>query len=184
MALNIKIDLDDSYTRRSLYQDSLLTTFDTTLKNGDVVPIAVKISDVSHPLLPNVYNLGFGPLGPDNRIDDKIKLYHQNYSRLFSTIILSGISFLKNNPDKLLGIDGSNNARAYLYYRCILNNNDYLRQYLNIYGVNYYIRMLRKFKEGDLPFDVEDILATPNVVSKGTQIRPEKLYNYFIFNLV
>ena len=186
MALNIKIDLNDCYTRRTLYQNSLLTTFDTTLKNGDIVPIGVNISDEEHPLIPNVYNLSFGPLGPNNQLDDKIKLCHQNHSKLFSTIVLTGISFLENNTDKFLGIDGSNNARAYMYYRCIQNNYEYLRQYLNIYGVNYYIRILRKFKDGNsrVPFDDGDIIATPNIISKDTQIRPEKLYNYFIFNLV
>ena len=186
MALNIKIDFEDCYPIKSLSQDSLLTTFDTTLKNGNNIPIGVTISDEPHPLIPNVYNLGFGPLNPNNQINDKIKLYHENYSKLFSTIVLTGMSFLENNADKFLGIDGSNNARAYMYYRCIQNNYDYLRQYLNIYGVKYYIRILRKLKDNDsrVPFDDGDIVAMPQIINKNTQIRHEKLYNYFIFNLI
>jgi hypothetical protein len=164
----------------------LFTTFNTTLKNGDIVPIGVNISEEEHPFIPNVYNLGFGPLGPNNQIDDKIKLCHQNYSKLFSTIVLTGMSFLENNTDKFLGIDGSNNARAYMYYRCIHNNYNYLRQYLNIYGVNYYIRILRKSKNKDspVPFDEGDIIVKPQIINKDTQVRHEKLYNYFIFNLI
>jgi hypothetical protein len=186
MALNIKIDFDDRYPVKTLYHNSLLTTFDTVLKNGDVVPIGINISDEPHPLIPNVYNLGFGPLGLNNEIDDKIKLYHQNHSRLFSTIVFSGISFLKNNTGKFLGIDGSNNARAYMYYRCIQNNFEYLSRYLNIYGVNYYIRVFRDRKENapSTPFDKGDIIAMPQIIEKQTHVRHEKLFNYFIFNLI
>lgn len=186
MALNIKIDLDDRYPVKTLYHSSLLTTFDTVLKNGDIVPIGITISDEPHPLIPNVYNLAFGPLGLNNQIDDKIKLCHQNHSKLFSTIVFSGISFLKNNTGKFLGIDGSNNARAYLYYRCIQNNYEYLSQHLNIYGINYYIRILRELKDNDrsIPFDKGDIIAIPQSIKKHALVRHEKLYNYFIFNLL
>lgn len=184
MALNIKIDFDDCYPVKTLYDNSLLTTFDTVLKNGDTIPIGITISDEPHPLIPNVYNLAFGPLGVDNRIDDKIKLCHHNHSKLFSTIVHTGISFLKNNTGKTLGIDGSNNARAYLYYRCLQNNFDYLSKHLNIYGINYYIRILRNFKDDNIPFDDGDIIAVPQQIKKHALLRHEKLYNYFIFNLV
>jgi hypothetical protein len=89
MALNIKIDFNDCYPIRTLYQNSLLTTFDTILKNGDIVPIGISISEKMHPLIPNVYNFSFGPVDHNNQIDDTVKLYHSNHSKLFSTIVLS-----------------------------------------------------------------------------------------------
>ena len=93
---------------------------------------------------------------------------------------------MEKNADKFPGIDGSNNARAYLYYRCIQNNFDYLTKYLNIYGVNYYLRILRKLKDEDEypPLDEDDILAMPQPIHKNVFVRHEKLHNYFIFNLV
>ncbi len=186
MALNIKINFDDCYPVRTTDDNSLLTSFDSVLTNGNIVPIGINISDEPHPLIPNVYNLAFGPLDLNSKIDDKIKLCHQNHSKLFSTIVLTGLSFLEKNADKFLGIDGSNNARAYLYYRCIQNNFDYLTKYLNIYGVNYYLRILRKLKDEDEypPLDEDDILAMPQPIHKNVFVRHEKLHNYFIFNLV
>jgi hypothetical protein len=184
MALNIKIDFEDCYPRKSLHQNSLLTTFDTVLTNGKTVPIGINISEEVHPLIPNTYNFSFGPVGRNNQIDDTAKLYHTNHSRLFSTIVYCAYTFLKDRKDIFLGIDGSNNARAYMYYRCIQNNFDYLNQFLNIYGVKYYIRILRKENEknNSHPVDYKDILAMPQIIRKEAHIKYEKLHNYFIFN--
>lgn len=184
MALNIKIDFNDCYPVRTLNENFSLSSFISTLQTGEAIPIGINISDEPHPLIPNVYNLAFGPLGVNNQIDDKVKLCHLNHSKLFSTIVLTGLSFLRDNEDKFLGIDGSNNARAYMYYRCIQNNFDYLNRFMNIYGVNYYIRILRKVDEKDdeHPFDEEDILAMPQAINKEPLLKYGKLYNYFIFN--
>lgn len=147
--------------------------------------MGINISDKAHPLLPNVYNLGFGPLNKDNKIDDKVKLNHQDHSKLFSTIVFTALTFLRKNNEKYLGIDGSNNARAYLYYRCIQRNYDYLNKHINMYGVNYFVRILRKTNEQDdgHPLDEENILAQPNIIQKEASPKYDKLYNYFIFNL-
>lgn len=184
MALNIKIDFDDCYPIKILSNNPLLTTFDTVLKNGVIVPIGINISEEMHPLIPNAYNFSFGPVDKFNQIDDTAKLYHLNHSKLFSTIVSSAFTFLKGKKDIFLGIDGSNNARAYMYYRCIQNNFDYLNRFMNIYGVNYYVRILRKAdeKNNSHPVDQEDILAIPQAISKEARLKYGKLYNYFIFN--
>jgi len=186
MALNIKIDFNDCYPVRTLNENFSLSFFNSTLQTGEKIPIGINISDEPHPLIPNVYNLAFGPLKANNQIDDKVKLYHQDHSKLFSTIVFTGLSFLRSNREKFLGIDGSNNARTYMYYRCIQNNYEYLKQFMNIYGVNYYIRILRKIKEEDdcFPFDEEDIKALPQTIVRHLPIKHEKLHNYFIFNLI
>ena len=186
MALNIKIDFDDCYPIKILNNSFSLSTFTSVLQTGEAVPIYINISDEPHPLIPNVYNLAFGPFGLNNQIDDKVKLCHQSYSKLFSTIVFTGLSFLERNTGKFLGIDGSNNARAYMYYRCIQNNFEYLNQHLNIYGVNYYLRILRKLKDEDdcLTFDEEDIIAMPQTINKNGFVKYEKLHNYFIFNSI
>jgi hypothetical protein len=186
MALNIKIDVNDCYAVKALADNLTLNTFDSILQNGNVMPIGIHISEKAHPLMPNVYNLAFGPIDQDNQIDDKAKLCHQDHSKLFSTIVYTSLSYLKINSDKFLGIDGSSNARAYLYYRCMQNNLDYLNQYLNIYGVNYYVRVLRKLKLEDKnnPIDEDDVIALPNDIVKESFLKYDKLYNYFIFNKI
>jgi hypothetical protein len=185
MALNVKINFEDCFEIETLTSDLSLSRFSTVLKNDTQIPLGIQISNMVHPHLPDVYNLAFGPLIDDNKIDDKIKLQHQNHSKVFSTIIFTALTFLTENKEKFLGIDGSNNARAYMYYRCIQNNFDYLSQFFNIYGVNYYLRVLRKLKDDDetYPIDVTDLKAVPQKIEKDVLIKADKLYNYFIFNL-
>ena len=185
MALNVKINFDECYDIETITSDLSLSKFDTVLKNEENVTLGIRINNEVHPYLIEVYNLSFGPLTEGNSIDDKIKLHHKNHSKVFSTIVFTALSFLTQNKGKYLGIDGSNNARAYMYYRCIQNNFDYLNQFFNIYGVNYYIRVLRKLKDNDLsyPVDGEDLKAIPEKIEKNTSIKSDKLFNYFIFNL-
>jgi len=177
MALNIKIDFDERYLVRSI--DNLrFGVFETELKNGERARLGIKISLEEHPLMIDVYNLAFGPVDKNNQIDDQVKLAHLNHSKVFSTIVFEGLSFLTQYPDKFLGIDGSNTARAYMYYRCIQNNFDYLATYFFIYGVSYFVRILRD--DGN-DYEKEDFITVPKLIEKGEVIRPVKLYNYFIF---
>jgi hypothetical protein len=182
VALHVKIDLENCY-ELDTSTDFCTNKFYTELKDDGPMLLGVLISNQVHHFLPDVYNLSFGPINQDNEIDDQVGITHADHSKTFSTIVFSALLFLSNNNDKYLGIDGSNNARAYLYYRTIQNNYDYLAQYFVIYGVNYYIRVLRKVKDEDSshPVDPEDIEAIPRVIKKGEEIRSNKLYNYFIF---
>lgn len=183
MALNVKIDVKDVY--RIVIKDAgqRASAFDSILTNGEEARLGIKIAKTTHPLMPNVYNLTFGPLNQDGSIDDKARLSHQNYSRVFSTVLFEAISFLEQHPNDYVGIDGSDNARAYMYYRCIQNNLAYLRSIFTILGVKYYIRMLREGKDGNCDLDTEDIITTPEPIEAKQTMQPEKLYNYFIFKL-
>jgi hypothetical protein len=177
MALNIKIDFNERYSTY-LSPDIKYSAFDTELVNGKKLRLDIKISTNEHHLMPDVYNLAFGPFDENHEIDDKVKLKHKSHSKVFSTIVFEALSFLSEHPDKFLGIDGSNTARTYMYYRCIQNNYDYLATHFLIYGVNYYARILR---DGTPDFDLDSLLIVPNPIHKGEIISCEKLYNYFIF---
>ena len=128
MALNIKIDFKNTYPVHFI-NDLSYSVFDTELIDGAPVRLGIKISSEEHPIMSDVYNLAFGPVNKSNQIDDQAKLTHKDHSKVFSTIVFEGASFLTDHPDKFLGIDGSNTARAYLYYRCIQHNFDYLKSY-------------------------------------------------------
>jgi hypothetical protein len=47
-------------------------------------------------------------MNAEGEIDDKAELHHKDYSKVFSSILLTGFTYLKNNRDHYLGIDGSN----------------------------------------------------------------------------
>ncbi len=185
MALNVKINFDECYEIKTISKDLSFFEFNTFLINDDEVMLGIKISSESHAFLPDVFNLAFGPFNERKEIDDKVKFQHKNHSRVFSTIVFAAFTFLEENKHKYLGIDGSNNARAYMYYRCIQNNFDYLSDIFDIYGVNYYVRVLRKIKDEDYtyPIDEEDIKPFIEKIDSNVSIQSEKLYNYFIFKL-
>lgn len=177
MALNIRIDLENRY-ERVLIDDLRFSTFESILVDGTKVELGIKISIDADPFMPNVYNLAIGPFDNDFQIDDKVKLNHQDHSRVFSTIVFAALTFLREHKDKFLGIDGSNIARAYMYYRSILKNYDYLNSLFNIYGVNYFLRVLQ---DGSISNDSEDLLLVPKLILPEERIRAHKLHNYLIF---
>ena len=69
-----------------------------------------------HRMLPSVYNLAFGPIDEDGVIDDLVQIAHKAYNKVFSSILPAGLSYLEAHPEHNLGVDGSTNNRAYLYY--------------------------------------------------------------------
>ena len=186
MALNVKIDFKERYELELLSNDMTIGKFMTTLKDGSRLPLGIKIDSEAHPLMPNVYNLAFGPLDSSGQINDQVRLSHASHSRVFSTIVFASLAFLKKYPDRYLGIDGSNNARAYMYYRCIRNNLPYLAREFIIHGVNYYVRILRKKNDADegFPIDADNIIAMPQPIDAIGNIVCDKLYNYFIFKSI
>jgi hypothetical protein len=184
MAASLKIDFKNLYDIDNISEDLRVSSFKTNLNNGHAVPLIVKISNQSHALLPNVYNLAFGPQNAKGKIDDKAELTHADYSKVFSTILFAALAYLKTNPDHYLGIDGSDNARAYFYYRAIQQNYPYLDKHFRMFGIKYFVRITRFGKtQYDNPFDFEDIIPYPFRIDKGARISQDHMYNYFIFNL-
>src|SRR5450756_294004 len=104
MAARVKIDFDKVYDFDEITPGFNLSSFNTRLEDGKAVPLKVKISNQAHALLPNVYNLSFGPLNKQGKIDDRAELAHSDYSRVFSTILFSAYAYLLRNPDHILGV--------------------------------------------------------------------------------
>ena len=184
MAVVVKLDFDNSYHLEPVSGDLRISTFRTELQDGTEIPLKVEINKEPHELLPGVFNLAFGPMNEKGKIDDKAELSHKDYSKVFSSILLTGMIYLTKNKDHYLGIDGSNNSRAYLYYRFLQKNYDYLSKFFKMYGLKYYVRISRFGKnQYDNPFDFKDILPGIDKIEKGMRLNPEFMYNYFIFNL-
>lgn len=183
MAFNVKIDLKNIYRISFKDVQQRLSAFDTILIDGGKLRLGIRISLNAHPLMPDVYNLSFGPINKDGTIEDKARITHRNVAKVFSTVLFEGLSFLRKKPDKLLGIDGSNTVRTYLYYRCIQSNYYYLNNIFSIRGVNYYIRMLRETEDGNCDLDTDDIITRAKDIIDNEVMQHEKLHNYFIFSL-
>jgi hypothetical protein len=184
MSASVKIDFDALYDIEQISHDLKYASFNTVLQNGKVVPLITKISNQSHELLPDVYNLAFGPLNRKGKIDDKAEISHKDYSKVFSTILFTALTYLKSNPEHYLGIDGSDNARAYFYYRAIQRNFNYLDRHFRMFGIKYFVRISRFGKtQYDNPFDFEDIMPYPFRISKQDKVSQDSMFNYFIFNL-
>ena len=131
-----------------------------------------------------MYNFAFGPPNQKGQIDDKAQLRHKDYSKVFSTILLAALTYLNRHKNHYLGIDGSDNSRAYMYYRILQLNYPYLDRYFKMFGLKYYVRITRFGKtQYDNPFDFDDIQPYPDRIQKGVRIHPKLMYNYFIFNL-
>jgi len=159
-------------------------SFRSRLENGDEVLLNIRVSNIAHELLPNVYNFAFGPPDKQGRINDRAELTHIDYSKVFSTILLSAFTYLEHNTNHYLGVDGSDNNRAFFYYRAMMRNFNYLDRHFNVYGIKYFVRISRLGKtQYDNSFDFEDIISESYKITPDQQISQHSMYNYFVFGL-
>lgn len=177
----IQIDFENVYSPISVADDLSFMSFSSPLRNGTSEFLVVKLDPSTNPLLPGVYNLCFGPLNASGHIDDNIQLHHQDVGKVFSTILLYGLTFLNRFPGRTIGIDGSSDSRAYYYHRVILTNASYLEAYFSIIGLDWMLRLLRnqevKCDENGNPFIVFN--SEPFDCQRSTR----DLYRYYMFRL-
>jgi hypothetical protein len=117
-------------------EDVTFITFYSELADGQNGLIKIEISQLGDPHLPNVCNLAFGTLLSNGEINDTALINHQNKDKVFSTILLFSLVYLQSYPQKTIGVDGSNDVRAYLYHRMFLTNRQYLNEYFIAIGVD------------------------------------------------
>lgn len=177
----IKINFDDTYSEVSIAPDMSWMIFESEDEKRNLILLKVKIEPHPDPLLPGVFNLCFGTPDSTGEIDDKAKIRHYDANKMFSTILIFALAYLQTNP-VTIGLDGSNDVRAYLYHRMFLTNRVYLEEYFDTIGVDWYVRLLRNridverdadgypyFKPKAEPFDYER--------------PPSNLYRYYMFRL-
>jgi hypothetical protein len=103
----ILIDFEDTYDPITVLNDLSEMSFMAPQVDDENKLLSVQIKPHTDPNLPTVYNLGFGPPAENGRFRDDIRLKHVNSSKVFSTVLFHGLTFLQENPDLILGIDGS-----------------------------------------------------------------------------
>lgn len=174
----IKINLEDTYEPLYVSDDLTEFVFNSELKDASTVDLHVKFRNIKNVFLPNVYNLAYGPLGHNGKIDDKIKLHHQNVNKLFSTIVFFAITFLDTYKERKVGIDGSNDGRAYWYHRMFQSNYEELADLVIIIGVDWYVKLLR---DGSVESDeTGEPLFKPRPEPFDAKRKASDLYRYYL----
>jgi len=176
----IIINFEETFEPIEVAEDFSSMTFNTVDKLGATVPIKINITPLESPLLLNVSNLAFGPLDADGSINDAAKIPHENPSKAFSTILLFCLAYLNQFPDKTIGLDGSNEVRAYLYHRMFLTNKEYLEEYFVSIGVDWYVKLLRS---GDVERDTDGHPHFKPRPEAFDYTRIRDLYRYYMFHL-
>jgi hypothetical protein len=112
-------------------------------------------------------------------LTDKVK--HADISRVFSTVLFHGLTFLQENPDLILGIDGSDDLRATMYHLMIKANRAYLEDFFVIIGVDWYVRVFRNWH---CELDAQGhLFAKPKPEPFDYQRNRHDLYRYYMFQL-
>lgn len=142
--------------------------------------IHFSIIDLSLPF--EVFNLTFGPVNDMGNIDDHVKLGHENIGKLFSTILLQVIQFLKSHPEVAVGIDGSTDSRTYMYHRLFLTNEKYLAAYCDAVGVDWFVKVLRN---GELEeHESGAFLARPRFEIIPKDGKRAALFRYYLLRII
>ena len=177
----ITLNLDDTILPHYVSHDLMDFRFNALQKNGTSLEIVVQIRDIDDPLLPSVYNMGFGPPDGLGSFRDDISLEHSDPGKVFSTVMVLAIAFLERNPSFFIGIDGSDDRRAYLYHRMFRYNSNYLKDTLGLTGVDWYVRLLRS---GDVERDPSGHpYFKPRPEAFDFQRKAIDLYRYYLINL-
>lgn len=155
--------------------------FNALQSDGNVQQIFVKISKHPDPLLPDVYNLGFGPPNNNGSFKDDVNLHHSDINKVFSTVLFLALAFLDSNNHLTIGIDGSNDLRARLYHRMFKHNRVYLDDYFLAIGVDWYVRIFRSGQyeahEDGTPY------SKPRPELFDYERENRDLYRYYMFKL-
>ncbi|SHL99428.1 hypothetical protein [Chitinophaga sp. CF418] len=177
----ITINFEETFEPTFMESDFSMMTFNSPQIDGSIVPIIVKIDPHPDPYLPGVYNLGFGPSDGQGEFSDDIRLRHENIGKVFSTVLFHGLTFLQENPELILGIDGSDDLRATLYHLMVKSNRVYLSEFFVIIGVDWYVRV---FRDGNYELDADgNLLSKPKSEQFDYERTRHDLYRYYMFHL-
>ena len=85
---------------------------------------------------PTIYNLAFGDLLADGKVDDHVKNDNKDRNKILATVAATVYEFTFRYPDKLVFFTGSTPERTRLYRMALTTNLEELKSDFEIYGVN------------------------------------------------
>lgn len=180
----VRLDLQDIYDITALNHndDELIAEFYAPQIKSEPVLINVKLSLHPDTFLSNVYNLCLGPPDNNGSIDDKIRLKHQNVSKVLSTAIFIAYYFLTEKKDSIIGLDGSDEIRANLYHSMFVLNQGLMSDFFVCVGVDWYVKLLRDKKDVERD-DQGNPLFKPIIEPFDYSRDRKQLYGYYMFSL-
>ena len=110
----------------------------------------LKIAEFTPTKIKNIFNLGFGDLLANGKIDDKTSSNNGDIVRVMSTVIDIIKDFTRDKPDIKIMFTGSTLQRTNLYHRI-------LSTYYFPFSKDFKITALAKNEDGneETPFDAE-----------------------------
>ena len=181
VVMPVTIDFAETYPPETLADDLSEMTFISPQKDGSGQILMVQIAPHPDPLLPNVYNLGFGPPGGNGSFIDNVRLRHADIDKVFSTVLFHALTFLGDHRDLTIGVDGSDDLRARLYHGMFKSNKQYLSEHFIPIGVDWYVRY---FRNGDYEKDKNgEPLPKPRPEPFDYDRDNNDLYRYYMFRL-
>lgn len=121
----------EKYAPLLISKDSLEFKFNSIGPKGEI-PIVVQFSETD---ISDIYNLAFGYLLPDGKINDYVKNNNKDRNKILATVAAAVYEFTSKYPDKLIFFIGSTQERTRLYRMAITNNLTELVADFDIYGV-------------------------------------------------
>ncbi len=132
-----------------LFSSNLLEfTFKSTGPKGEITKV-VQFAETDNI---EIYNLAFGDLLPDGRVDDHIKNDNKDRNKILATVAAAVYEFTARYPEKFVFFTGSTSDRTRLYRMAITTNLSELTKDFEIFGVNseneyYYPEVFQKGKD-------------------------------------
>lgn len=128
--------------------DAFEFTFDSIGPKG-VITMIVQFKQTNDP---EIYNLAFGNLLPDGKVDDHTRNDNKDRNKILATVAVTVYEFTARYPDKYIFFKGSTQERTRLYRMALSLNLFHLSIDFEIYGVvpdeeGYFMEPFRKRKE-------------------------------------
>ena len=122
----------EKYESLLISADSLEFKFISGGPNGEI-PKVVQFMETSDP---SIYNLAFGDLLQDGRVDDHVKNNNKDRNKILATVAATVYEFTARYPDKHVFFTGSTPERTRLYRMALTINLEELNEAFEIYGIN------------------------------------------------
>ena len=121
----------ERYEQFLVSDDSLEFAFDSIGPRG-IITMIVQFKQTNDP---EVYNLAFGNILPDGKVDDHTKNDNKDRNKILATVAATVYEFTARYPDRYVFFKGSTEERTRLYRIALSLNLSRLSIDFEIYGV-------------------------------------------------
>ncbi|MFB6454979.1 hypothetical protein ACE38W_06880 [Chitinophaga sp. Hz27] len=139
----LTIDFENVYSCMRSSIDVRRIYFHASTSENKLVQLLIKIDPMNNPAFKGCNILSFGPLKSTGEVDTLIRIKYLHVGKVLSTVLFEAWSFLRENPEYYLIVDGSTELRTILYHQILKNNRSYLELFFKPIGIDYYVRRKR-----------------------------------------